>query len=383
MNAVTARLINRGAIILSKHFQEEFKQLVEKLYPHLSSTEVEALIKSEREHLERWIELNGTEDQKSLLDLMRSDVDVRQENYWENYLSDLRDNDNVPEDLKEILAQFQEIEGFLSGLPMDPRSLSESSVSGILAEARAIVASFYPSDLPENVDFYEAVCAVWYIESAYLNFGNHSIEDILNLTTKLDEISNKLSPSQLEELREVRDLYLQDPFSRDAEWRNKAIDWFSTLDEDLQENIEEAFEVVNPPQIAAAPMSPDTSGLSQNTVESAQPFVEKGASAPEVQMSKSLDGDGARESTETPAEIASAAAEPSLQEKISAGLHGIDTGEAVRVTDPPSLQSKIVAGLHGSGEVGGGGKLPQQGKIDTEPINPQGTESGSDPSDVP
>ena len=37
MNAVTARLVHRGAIILSKHLSrnEEFKQFVEKFYPNL------------------------------------------------------------------------------------------------------------------------------------------------------------------------------------------------------------------------------------------------------------------------------------------------------------------------------------------------------------
>lgn len=131
MNAVTARLVHRGAIILSKHLSrnEEFKQFVEKFHPNLLPTEVEALVKSEMERLSRRIELNGTEDKKSLLDLMRSDVDVRQENYWENYLSDRIDTANVSEDLKEILSEFQEIEAFSSNLP----SFAESN-AGLFRE---------------------------------------------------------------------------------------------------------------------------------------------------------------------------------------------------------------------------------------------------------
>ena len=126
MNAVTARLVHRGATILVKHLSrnEEFKQFVEKFHPNLSPTEVEALVKSEMEHLSRRIELNGTDDQKALLDLMRSDVDVRQENYWENYLSDRIDTANMSEDLKEILSEFQEIEAFSSDLS----SFAESNV---------------------------------------------------------------------------------------------------------------------------------------------------------------------------------------------------------------------------------------------------------------
>ena len=111
MNGVTARLINHGGIILIKHLSrnEEFRQFLERFHNKRLPAEAEALIKSEIEYLEKRIKLIGTEDQESLLDLIRSDVDALQENY-EKYLSDMIANANVSEDLKELLSEIHAME---------------------------------------------------------------------------------------------------------------------------------------------------------------------------------------------------------------------------------------------------------------------------------
>ena len=163
MNAVTVHLAHRGAIILSKHLwrNEEFKRFVEKFHPNLSPTEVEALVKSEMDHLQKLIELNGTEEQKFLLDLMRSDIDARQANYWQNYLSDQINKANLSEDLsdqidnaynaylsedlKEILSEFQEIEAFSSALSNFAESNADifSNLGGLTDEEVQIKVQQY------------------------------------------------------------------------------------------------------------------------------------------------------------------------------------------------------------------------------------------------
>ena len=84
--------------------------------------------------------------------------------------------------------------------------------------------------------------AQWFVQWDDSQLDNLPVPPMKELPHRLDEIDSQLSDSQLNDLEEIRDAS-----PKDAAWQGKVSDWFSTLDEGLQINIQDAYKIGNPP----------------------------------------------------------------------------------------------------------------------------------------
>ena len=231
-------------------------------------------------------------------------------------------------------------------------SMTESHLDSFLTEIRN-------SEVPgDNVNPSEASRAEWFVQFDNTDHSNLSLSDSEALATKLIEIENRLSPSQLDQLDEVKELYRNDPASADVAWKDKALGWLSTLNKDLHTDIQGAYEIVNLPTQEKTNPSPQSEG-SDKSGDSPQIPVDRGAPRPEVQSSPPLNDGGVPAGTES----------LSLQERLVYTL--LDIKELDGVTEPLSPQEQIVAALYNIYEDGSS----------IEQISPYGKKFALEPPD--
>ena len=84
--------------------------------------------------------------------------------------------------------------------------------------------------------------AQWFVQWDDSYLDNLPVSLMKELPHRLDEIEHQLSDSQLNDLEEIRDA-----FPKDAAWHDKVSHWFSTLDEGLHTDIQDAYKIGNPP----------------------------------------------------------------------------------------------------------------------------------------
>ena len=236
-------------------------------------------------------------------------------------------------------------------------SMTESYLDSFLTEVRN------SEDPGGNVTPYEAAWAEWFIQFDNSYFRGLNSQDSKALATKLFEIKDQLSPDQFEEFWEVQELYWRDPFSVDAAWKDKAIDWFSTLNEDLHKDIQEAYEIVNPTThgtFRRAKQLPRSGNNSDNSPE--PPHIPDDSSAPRSEIRSPSPLDRVREDTEPSPEQGSPTETTSPLEQIVNGLYNIRDGEKDSLTELTSPRERIAAAFYG---IGGSEKNNA-----TEPISP-------------
>ena len=222
-----ARIFLR-ALLITRHLarSDRLREFVRNLRNAESPENVRKLIQAEWERFKDEI-MSGT-DPSTAYDLV-SGIDP--------------DPDVFYKSLEALWSSELFDEGWLKALTDEDLS---NLANTLLPDLEPSNISFDVSDLPPNVDPYEAICALWFIEFDNSYFGNLSLPSAESLGDKLSEIAEQLSPSQLEALHEVRALYWTDPFSKDAAWRPEAIRWFSTLEESAQKAIEDAHNITIP-----------------------------------------------------------------------------------------------------------------------------------------
>ena len=232
-------------------------------------------------------------------------------------------------------------------------SMTESDLDSFLTEIRDADRTLRDESEITNIDPYEAACAEWFVQLDNSYHSNLSLPDLEALATKLIGIRNRLSSSQLDELDEVKELYWSDPSSVNATWKDKAIGWFSTLNEDLHTDIQEAYEIVNPSREGS-----DSSGVREDI----QPQQEVEITATELSPNEQI-----VEGLYDINKAGDAATELSPNEQIVEGLYDINkAGDAATELSP---NEQIVEGLRG-GESDSVTNPLSQDKAATEPAEP-------------
>ena len=367
-------------LLISRHIarSERFRELFQRLSNARSPEEILRIIEEEVRHLggdiERLWQSDGIQNSQDLINIVEPGALVGPPDLYllSAFASPMTDEE-VEGYVREMLEIYNRHEDTETTRQLIDELFEKFSKANVDASN---------GNLPTNIDLYEAACVEWFIQFDNGYFRNLSSQDLKALTNKLAEIKDQLSSSQLEELHEVRELYWSDPFSVDAAWKDKAIRWLSTLNEDLHTDIQEAYEIVNPPthgmfrRINQSPPSesPD------NTAESTQRSLDSGASSAEVESSARSEDNGVREGTETSPEVGSTA-DPSPQEQVADGLYSTNDNEPGSTAD---RLLQVVDELYGIKELDSTDPLSPHRKPATKPIEPIDTTIGEvnpDPSE--